>query len=75
MFQPLVPDPLQDQTDVNEYVVGTDCHLPLCLVCEQCSQEVSQITQTPLHQEEYGQPRSTLEAVVLIYLWYLCKEP
>ena len=53
VLQSFVPHPLQDQAEIDKDVVSTDYDLPLCLVCEQSSQQVSQVAQTPFHEEEY----------------------
>lgn len=55
MPQPLIPNPLHDKTKVHEDIVSTDHNLPVSLMCEECSEQVSKITETPLHEEEDGQ--------------------
>lgn len=37
MLQPFVPDPLHDQTEIDEDIIPADYDLPVCLMCEERS--------------------------------------
>ena len=47
----LVPQPLADQADVDEDIVGPDSDLPWCLMRKSCAQKVTKICYTPDEQE------------------------
>lgn len=66
MSQLLVPDPLSEQTRVNQDVVCANSNLPGRLVGEERTKQIADIAQEPLYQEIYGQAGSTLEPPIFV---------
>lgn len=73
MPQPFIPHPLHDKTKIHENIISTNHNLPVSLMRKECSKQIAQVAQTPLHEEEDGQPGGALDVVVLVDLGQLCE--
>lgn len=52
MPQPFIPNPLHDKAKIHKDIVSTNHDLPVSLVSEECSEQISKVTEAPLHEEE-----------------------
>ena len=70
-----IPEELNNKGNINENVIDSNDDLPTSLACQNRTDKITSIAETPLDEEVDREASRGLELIVGIYLRELSKQP